>query len=167
MSRRADYTPEEWRLLGDLPMTVIQGAIMADGEGGSKAKDEMLAGARQFARGVEQLSENTLIQDLAATAQSGETDQGGPRPDETRQTTAEQDVAAALEMGREASALLAQKSTEAEATEYKRWILDMADRVVNAEKSGTFLGLGGERLSGSEDAFLFALATALGIPRSR
>jgi len=58
-------------------------------------------------------------------------------------------------------ALLNQKGGEGEAESYKRWVMDMAEKVANAAKEGAFFGLGGERVSDAEKVVLTDLAAAL------
>ena len=48
-----------------------------------------------------------------------------------------------------------------EAESYKRWVMDIAEKVANAAKEGTFFGLGNERISDTEKAVLTDLAAVL------
>ena len=57
--------------------------------------------------------------------------------------------------------LLEQKATPDEVEEYKRFIVNLAERVAEARKEG-FLGLSGERVSPDERAALEQIAEALG-----
>ena len=60
----------------------------------------------------------------------------------------------ALDKTRQVIALLMQKATAQEVTEFKQWILAVSENVANAAKEGAFLGIGGERVSAEEKAVL-------------
>ena len=67
----------------------------------------------------------------------------------------------ALAKTRQVIALLAQKATSQEVTEFKQWILAVSESVANAAKEGAFLGIGGERVSAAEKAVLSDLQGVL------
>jgi hypothetical protein len=69
---------------------------------------------------------------------------------------------ALIDACKQAAAMVAQKSP-AEAEEYKRWLVLMAQRTAEAAKEGGFLGIGGTRVSEGETTALKELATALGV----
>jgi hypothetical protein len=58
--------------------------------------------------------------------------------------------------------LLAGKAAEADVAAYRDFILELARRVADADKSGGFLGIGGERETSSETAAIEELRSALG-----
>ena len=71
--------------------------------------------------------------------------------------------ALALQTCREVAALLARKAPTLEAEGCKRWLLMVVQRVAEAAKEGRFLGIGGVRVSGAEQATLAEIAGALGV----
>ena len=66
----------------------------------------------------------------------------------------------AVEQRPAAVALLNQKEGW-EAESYKRWVMDIAEKVANAAKEGTFFSVGDERVSDAEKAVLTDLAAVL------
>src|SRR5436305_13939483 len=72
-----------------------------------------------------------------------------PSPDELRQ--------AGLQRVRDAVALLAQKATPDEVEEYRRFVLNLADKVANAHREG-----GDSAVSDAERAAIEEIRTALG-----
>ncbi len=69
----------------------------------------------------------------------------------------------ALEHCRQVAAALVNGVTAAEAQDFKVWLMSLAQKVAEAFKEDRFLGIGGERISGSERAVLADLETALGV----
>ena len=70
--------------------------------------------------------------------------------------------AALIDGCKHAAAAVAQKSP-AEAEEYKRWLVTLAQKTAEAAKEGGFLGIGGTRVSEAEKAAITDLASALGV----
>ena len=62
----------------------------------------------------------------------------------------------------EAVALLESKATPEEVEAYRSFALNVAQRAAEADKSGGFLGIGGERVSDAETTALNDVAAALG-----
>jgi hypothetical protein len=58
--------------------------------------------------------------------------------------------------------LLAAKTSEQEATEYKQWAMSIAEKVAMAATEGGFLGFGGERFSENEQQLFSQIQRALG-----
>lgn len=59
--------------------------------------------------------------------------------------------------------IMASKLSVNEATEVKTWLMSVAQKVAEAVKEEGFLGIGGERISGSEHAVLSDLEKALAL----
>ena len=70
--------------------------------------------------------------------------------------------AALINSCKQAVDVVAQKSP-AEAEEYKRWLVLLAQRTAEAAKEGGFLGIGGTRVSEAETKALKDLAATLGV----
>jgi len=96
----------------------------------------------------------TLAEDLSARMSI-------PKP--PAGATAPQIQEAAAEILRRTSDLLAKKATPEEATEYKQWLVKVAQATAEASKEGGFLGVGGTLVSDQEKAALAAVNTALGV----
>jgi hypothetical protein len=60
------------------------------------------------------------------------------------------------------AALLTEKASPQEATEYKEWAMSVAENVAKAAKEGGFLGIGGERISAGEKEIFAEIGQALG-----
>jgi hypothetical protein len=58
--------------------------------------------------------------------------------------------------------ILAAKTSEAEAAEYRAWVNGVVERVINRTKSGGVLGIGGERVGDEEEKFRAEIVAALG-----
>jgi hypothetical protein len=68
----------------------------------------------------------------------------------------------AIDALRAAAALVDRKAT-GDSAGFKVWLRDVASRVANASREGGFLGIGGTRVSGEEEAALRDIAAALGV----
>ncbi len=71
------------------------------------------------------------------------------------------DVGDVLTRARTATDVLSAKAGPGEAAAYRHWLVGIADQVVNAAKSGGFLGIGGSWVSESERHFVEELSTVL------
>src|SRR5271170_6281861 len=71
--------------------------------------------------------------------------------------------AAATEILKRTSDLLAQKATPEEATEVKQWLAGVAKATAEATKEGGFLGFGGTLVSDEEKAALATVNSTLGL----
>ncbi len=69
-----------------------------------------------------------------------------------------------IERARQASEILADKAEPEDAEAYKLWLFETAVEVCAAASTGGFLGIGGQRISGKEQAYLDDLANAFEIP---
>lgn len=166
MSSKTDYTADEWALLSELPLKVAVGAAIVemDNEGLGGGEREMLAAVKEIAAAEARFPANRLIQAVLLEIKAEPGEDGGAReieiPGGAGWTALIDDL---LDRGRRAAALLAQKSTPAEAADFKRWLLAIAGQAATATESGGFLGFGAERVSGQEQAFLRELAEALDV----
>ena len=61
----------------------------------------------------------------------------------------------------EANALLVAKAEQADAETYKHWLVEIAESVVGAARTGGVLGIGGETVTETERGFRDDLAKAL------
>ena len=62
----------------------------------------------------------------------------------------------------EAVGLVAAKATLDELVDYREFVLNVAQHAAEADKSGGFLGIGGERVTGQEEAAISDITAALG-----
>ena len=99
-----------------------------------------------------------LIADLKARATKVEPPQGLTDPEQGKEV--------ALNHGRAVNDLVNRKVGSAEADEFKRWLLTVAQRVAESSNEGGIFGFGGERVSDAEKNALRQIAFALGQPAS-
>jgi hypothetical protein len=89
-----------------------------------------------------------------------------PFPDYVKAATAPDAGPQALATLRQVAALLAEKSTPAEANGYKEWLMKIAALTTEAGKEGgNFLGWGAVLVNDAEKAALAEVAAALGVER--
>jgi hypothetical protein len=84
-----------------------------------------------------------------------------PEVDRTRFESEEELRSTLLQHIRDAIALLEQKATPEEVEEYRRFVMNVADRVAEAHREG-FMGMSGERVSEDERKALADIAEAAG-----
>jgi len=160
MTSQRAYSDEEWGLLVGLPQSVMMAAMVAENDSGNRTADESGAGLDAIAAGQD--SGSTLVRDVAVELVSriGDPDTGD-LPPVLDVGTREVDLGEVLDRARTASDLLTAKAGPGEAAAYRHWLVGIADRVVNAAKSGGFLGIGGSWVSESEQKFVDELSTVL------
>jgi hypothetical protein len=149
MTGKADFTEEEWKLVLQGPTSA--GLLVGASDPGGSVR-ESFSMAKAYAEARQQHGESELLD--AITSAKPEVDKARPR-------SAEELKEHALQRLRDAVSLLEQKATPDEVEEYKRFIVNLAERVAEARKEG-FLGLSGERVSSDERAALEQIAEALG-----
>ncbi|HYT52681.1 MAG TPA: hypothetical protein VEL10_10795, partial [Gaiellaceae bacterium] len=81
-----------------------------------------------------------------------------PERDHTRYHSAEELKQAGLQHLRDAVAVLERKATPEEVEDYRRFILNLADKVANAHREG------GEQVSDAERAAIDEISASLGAP---
>jgi hypothetical protein len=153
MTGKADFTPEEWSLILSGPPTA--GLVVVTAQRGGTLR-ESFSIAKAYAEARKQRGESELLDEIANAK---------PEMDHTRHRSVEELKESSLARLRDAVALLERKATPEEVDEYRRFVLDLAQRVAEAHREG-FLGLGGERVSDAEREAIDEIAAALGSPRA-
>jgi hypothetical protein len=138
---KADFTPEEWELVREGPPTAAMVAMTAE-RGGSFRESWALAKAYTEARQAH--GESELLDAIV-----------GEKPDLKRYKTPEELDAQGLGRLTEAVALLEQKATADEVDAYRKFALDVAERVAAAHKEG------GQAVSDAERAAIERVKTSL------
>ena len=141
MTGKADFTSEEWELVREGPPTAALVAMTAE-KGGSFRESWALAKAYTEARQAH--GESELLDALV-----------GEKPDLKRYKTPEELDAQGLGRLTEAVALLEQKATVAEVAAYRKFALDVAQRVAAAHKEG------GQPVSDAERAAIERVESSL------
>jgi hypothetical protein len=159
MTTQTDFTPEEWNQLLNAPTAATMAIIVASFGPLDMIKEGAAMSMAIANKAAEQPPANelmgVLMSDLKAKKGIGDKDQlkadskAGPQK--------------FINNLGEVAALLDQKATPDEAAAYKNWLYQVSVDVANAAKEGGFLGLGGARISQSEQATLDQIAAALGV----
>lgn len=148
MTKKADFNAEEWSLVLEGP-PVAGMVVMTAHRGGSIREAISMSKAYQAAQ-KEQAAE--LVQEIVSAR---------PEFDRNRYKTPEELRERGLTRIREAVNLLEGKATPEEVSEYKQFILDVANTVANAKKEGGVLGIGGKPVSEEEKRAIDEIAQTL------
>jgi hypothetical protein len=160
MTNQRVYSDEEWGLLVGLPESVMMAAINASDDSVNRTADESGAGLDAIAAGRD--SGSTLVRDVASELVTRLGDpETGELPPALEIGSRQVDVTDVLSRARTATDVLAAKAGPGEAAAYRHWLVGIADQVVNAAKSGGFLGIGGSWVTESERHFVDELSTVL------
>ena len=149
MTRKTDFTEQEWKEVLEGPTSA--GLLVIGSDRGGSIR-ETFSMARAYSDARQQHGASELLDDLVASK---------PEIDRTRVRSPEELRENSLRNIREAVGLLEGKASEEEVAEYRKFILNLAERVAEARKEG-FLGLSGERVSDAERAAIAEIETALG-----
>jgi hypothetical protein len=149
MTGKADFTDEEWEQVLQGPPTA--GMIVITAQRGGSIR-ESFSMAKAYTEARREHGDSELLDTIASTK---------PEVDHTRYHSPEELREHGLAHLRDAVALLEQKATPEEVDDYKRFVINLAQRVAEAHKEG-FLGLSGERVSDAEREAIEEIAGALG-----
>jgi hypothetical protein len=150
MTTKAEFNAEEWQRVVNGP--ALAGLMVVAAQRGGTLRESMsMAKAYREAREKHQ---GDLVGEIVASP---------PQLDARAYTSADDLRVRGLEDLRSTVELLEAKAASDEVDEYKQFILTVAQRAAEADKSGGFLGIGGERVSDAERQALDAIAEALGV----
>lgn len=141
MAAKADFSEEEWELLREGPATAGMIVLLASGGGSFR---ETWALAKTFAEARQKQGASQLLDELLED-----------RPDVPRFGSAEEAETQGLERIGRAVALLEQKATPDDVEGYKRFTLEVADRVAAAHKEE------GQAVSGGESEAIAKITASL------
>jgi len=144
MTGKADFTEEEWQIVLEGPPTA--GMIVVTAQRGGTFR-ETLAIAKAYIEARKHHGESELLDQIVSAK---------PEIDHTRYHSAEELKEHGLQHLRDAVELLERKVTPEELDDYKRFVLNVADKVANAHREG------GESVSGDERATIEAIEASLG-----
>ena len=150
MTKKAEFNAEEWSLVLEGP-PVAGMSVMAAERGGTLRESVSMGQAYAEARRAQ--GANELLDEVVAA---------NPEFDRQRYRSAEDLKTQGPRRLTEAVQLLEQKATAEEVEGYKRFVLDLAERVAHAHKEGGFMGVGGKEVSEREQAALDEIRAALG-----
>jgi hypothetical protein len=146
MTGKADFTEDEWKLLLEGPPSA--GLIVVSAQRGGTFREAFAIG-KAYTEARKQHGDSELLDEIVAAK---------PERDHTRYHSYDELKQAGLQHLRDAIALLEQKGTPAEVDDYRRFVLDLSQRVANAHREG------GEQVSEAERAAIDEISASLGAP---
>ena len=161
MTKKQDYTNEEWQLLLDVP-PMVGLAVMVAGKSGLGSMKEAWAISRGVLGGKDGYEGNELVHELVdARLKHGERSQVESLDNPYRGKSPEEILAEVQEMCSQVRSLLAEKSHDDESAGFKDWAISVGERVANAAREGGLFDFGGERVSEEEAYVIDAVKKAL------
>jgi hypothetical protein len=162
MTTKANFTEDEWKVLGRAPLMAGLVVVAASPSGPIGMIQESLAVGKILSEAREQAGSSELLTALVSDITTPEGRQTpavselrGKSPDEIRQY--------AIDGCRQAVAVLDRKARPEESQTVKRWLHSVGEKVAAAAKEGGFLGIGGTQVSDQEKQALGDLKKTLGI----
>ena len=150
MTTKAEFNAEEWDTIGAAP--AIAGLIVASAQRGGTIR-ESFAMAKTYATAKQGHTTGDLVGEIVAAKPHVDTKEFSSKDDlRTR----------GLGKITEAVGLVRDRATLDELVDYREFVLSVAHHAAEADKSGGFLGIGGERITGQEEAALSDITAALG-----
>ncbi len=163
MSNKEDYSKEEWLLLHRAPGLVGAAVLVADESGFWGTTKETFMLSKEWAKGVANYPYNALIQ---ALLQEKTDPEGNPIKEaykdfkeELKRKGMDQFIVDVVDDCGKAANILATKSDQQEASEYKAWVMTVGRKVAMAAKEKDS---GDDKVSSQEAALLEKIAQALG-----
>jgi hypothetical protein len=145
MTGKADFTEDEWQVVLEGPPSA--GMIVVTAQRGGTFR-ETIAIAKAYVEARQQHGESELLDEIVSAK---------PETDHTRYHSVEELKEHGLQHLRDAVALLERKATAAELDDYKRFVLNLADKVATAHREN------GESVSAAERAAIEEIAASLGV----
>ena len=155
MTRRQDFSGEEWRALRNAPQLVAIATAAAGHSGFFGTLSEGMSAASAFAaarRGNNELIKELFGGEEIRDAHGDIREMLGSVTEPSAFGTRLQDGAIAA--AREALAALRTHQARADMEDYRKMLAWLAEEVANAAREGDFLGFGGVRVSEGEQKFL-------------
>ena len=150
MTEKAQFDADEWEHISRAP--AIAAMYVITSEKGGTLRESMAVG-KVYAEAREQSTGSPLVDEIVASVNS-------VSPNEF--ASKDQFRAEAVGQIRAAKDTLAAKADAEEVSTYRDFILTVVQRVAEADKSGSFLGIGGERVTEHETAAIEEIRAALG-----
>jgi hypothetical protein len=158
VTKKADYSEEEWSTLRRAPLVAGMAITLADPGGPIEATKEVMATLKAITSpGSDEELVVALSQDAMALAQKHQNLMGDFKP---RGAMAGQQV---LDELRAANDIVGRKATPEEAAAFRSWLMEAAKAAAEAAKEGGFMGFGAELVSQGERAMLEQLSKILGV----
>ena len=143
MTSKSDFTTEEWQLILEAPPSA--GMIVVTAQRGGSFR-ESIAMAKVYVEARQQHGESELLDEIVAAK---------PERDHTHYHSPEELKQHGLQHLRDSVTLLESKATPAEVDEYRRFIVNLSNRVAAAHREH------GQEVSESEQAAMNDITEAL------
>ena len=166
MATKADFTPDEWKLLLQSPIVAGVAISAADPSGLIGLMKESMASARALIQAETDPNADALVKAVASdfeTSAGRGLAQDGVKAAISGAKAPADIVSKALDSLKAASVLLDAKGGP-DAAPFKTWLAGVAKSVAEAAPEGGFLGFGGTQVSEAEKATVAHIAEALGVP---
>jgi hypothetical protein len=166
MATKADFTPDEWKLLLQSPLLAGVAMSAADPSGLIGMMKESMASARALLQATTDPNADALVKAVAGEFETSDgrgLAQGGVKAVISGAKAPGDIVAKALDSLKSVSVLLDAKGG-ADGAPFKTWLAGVAKSVAEAAPEGGFLGFGGTQVSETEKATVAQIAAALGVP---
>jgi hypothetical protein len=124
MTKKADFTPQEWELVLEGPPSA--GMIVVTAQPGGTFR-ETFAMAKAYAEARQEHGQSELLDEIVSAK---------PRVDRTRSHSPEELKEHGLQLLRDAIELLEGKATADEVDGYRGFVLAVADKVASAHREG-------------------------------
>ncbi len=144
MTGKADFTEDEWQVVLEGPPSA--GMIVVTAQRGGTFR-ETIAIAKAYVEARQHHGESELLDEIVSAK---------PETDHTRYHSVEELKEHGLQHLRDAVELLERKATPEELDDYKRFVLNLADKVATAHRED------GESVSAAERAAIEEIAASLG-----
>lgn len=172
MSLKDDFDDDEWFLLSSVPAMIVSSMSVAAPSGVVGTIKELSAGMRATQQGHDAHPDSPLIAELLQRA--GNWDETKAKAEDYRERAKARMEGAKIESRerlhevvladcREAARLVDERCTATDAAAWKSWCVEIARKVAEAAKEGSFLGFGGVRVSDEERVTMGRIEAALGV----
>ncbi len=143
MTTKTDFSAEEWHLVLEAPPSA--GMIVVTAQRGGMFR-ETIAMAKAYAQAREEHGQSELLDEIVSTK---------PERDHTHYHSPDELKQAGLQHLRDSVAVLERKATPAEVEDYRRFIVNLAQKVAAAHREH------GQDVSAAEQAAIDDIAAAL------
>src|SRR6478736_10287426 len=124
MTKQADFTPEEWGQVLEGPPSA--GVLVITASHGGTFRETFSMG-KAYAEARQSHGQSEMLDEIVAAK---------PKTDRTRYHSPEELKEHALQHLRDAVALLQAKATEQERSDYRSFVVNLAERVAGAHREG-------------------------------
>lgn len=149
MSQMSDYTSDEVKTLARAPLVVGMMVVSASLSGPLGIVKELLAVLQSTEDASKQAPESSVLRSLfSPESMKAQNEQMA------REKQQAMDKAMQKEKIRQAIGILSSKGEASEVEAYKAMLIQAAEKTADASKEGSFLGIGGKRVSEEERALI-------------